>query len=107
MEAAEEVEVQLDRRSLLVRVAAEVEVQSGGGGGLAMRVAIEVEVQLGSGSSIEEAAVVVYIPPPFSIPILKRHLFLVQEVFVVTGDPWFIIRIAPYSPHWNQCPYRS
>ena len=51
--------VQLDRRSLLVRVAAEVEVQSGGGGGLAMRVAIEVEVQLGSGSSIEEAAVVV------------------------------------------------
>ena len=57
MEAAEEVEVQLDRRSLLVRVAAEVEVQSGGGGGLAMRVAIEVEVQLGSGNSIEEAAV--------------------------------------------------
>ena len=59
VEAAEEVEVQLDRRSLLVRVAAEVEVQSGGGGGLAMRVAIEVEVQLGSGSSIEEAAEVV------------------------------------------------
>ena len=52
VEAAEEVEVQLDRRSLLVRIAAEV-VQSGGGGGLAMRVAIEVEVQLGSGSSIE------------------------------------------------------
>jgi len=57
VEAAEEVEVQLDRRSLLVRVVAEVEVESGGGGGLAMRVAIEVEVQLGSGSSIEEAAV--------------------------------------------------
>ena len=57
MEAAEEVEVQLDRKSLLVRVAAEVEVQSGRGGGLAMRVAIEVEVQLGSGRSIEEAAV--------------------------------------------------
>ena len=32
VEAAEEVEIQLDRRSLLVRVA--VEVQSGGGGGL-------------------------------------------------------------------------
>ena len=46
MEAAEEVEVQLDRRSLLVRVAAEMEVQSDRGGGLAMRVAIEVEVQL-------------------------------------------------------------
>ena len=30
---AEEVEVQLDRRNRLVRVAAEVEVQSGGGGG--------------------------------------------------------------------------
>ena len=44
-------EVQLDRRSLLVRVAAVVEVQSGEGGGLAMRVAIEVEVQLGSGST--------------------------------------------------------
>ena len=41
MEAAKEVEVQLDRRSLLVRVAA------------------EVEVQRGSGSSIEVAAVVV------------------------------------------------
>ena len=59
MEAAEKVEVQLDRRSQLGRVAAEVEVQLGGGGGLAMRVAIEVEVQLGSGSSIEEAAEVV------------------------------------------------
>ena len=59
MEAAEEVEVQLERLSLLVRVAAEVEVQSGEGGGLAMRVAIEVEVQLGSGNSIVEAAVVV------------------------------------------------
>ena len=57
MEAAEEVEVQLDRRSLLVRVAAEVKVQSGGGGGLAMQVAIEAEVQLGSGSSIDKAAV--------------------------------------------------
>jgi len=59
VEAAEEVEVQLDRRSLLVRVAAEVKVQSGGGGGLAMQVAIEVEVQQGSGGSIEEAAGVV------------------------------------------------
>ena len=59
VEAAKEVEVQLDRRSLLLRVAAEVEVQSGVGGGLAMQVAIEVEVQLGSGSSMEEAAEVV------------------------------------------------
>jgi len=42
-----------------VRVAAEVEVQLGGGGGLALRLAIEVKVQLGSGSSIEEAAEVV------------------------------------------------
>ena len=42
-----------------MRVAAEVEVQSGGERGLAMRVAIEVEVQLGSGSGIEEAAEVV------------------------------------------------
>ena len=52
-------EVQLDRRSLLVRVVAEVEVQSGGGGGLAMHVAVEVKVRLGSGSNIEEAAEVV------------------------------------------------
>ena len=61
LEAAADVEVKLDRRSLLVRVAAEVEVQSGGGGGLVIRVAVKVEVQLGSGSSIEEAAKVVWV----------------------------------------------
>ena len=59
MEADLEVDVQLDGGSLLVRAAAEVELQLGGGGGLAVQIAIEVEVQLGSGSSMEEAAEVV------------------------------------------------
>ena len=141
VEAAEEVAVQLGRRSPFGESCCR-----GGGGGLGMRVAIEVEVQLGSGSScsgggggsssrggkshtIKPVVILVegigsvhitfhrlrvfqfsskYLfelllntPLLFIIPILEHPLLLVQEVFDVTGDTRFIMRIASYSPHWN------
>ena len=91
--AAAEVKVQLDRRSLTMGTTAEMELQLRRGGNMEVGAGV-VEVE---GAFYE---LLLYTPPLFSIPVLEHPLFLVQEVFDVTSDPWFIIRIA-------QCPYKS